>query len=286
MKIIKKVSEMQQYSDSLRNEGRTIAVVPTMGALHDAHLSLIKKARKENDIVIVTIFVNPTQFGPNEDFELYPRMLEEDINKCKNEKTDCVFAPDTGEMYKDGNMTEVSISDITETMCGAARKGHFNGVATIVTKLFNSTKPDCAYFGQKDYQQFKVIEKLVSDLNFDIKLVMCPIYRERNGLAMSSRNKYLSEKQFEQASNIYISLCRAAEALVKKEAEIDEINAKIEADIKERIEGSKIDYFGIFDAQSLKNLESYNGDALIAAAVWVGKARLIDNILIKNGKYN
>ncbi len=283
MKVFKDISEIRKWADTIRAERKSLGFVPTMGALHIAHAELIKTAEEKNDFVIVSIFVNPTQFGPGEDYDSYPENFEKDKELCKNTGVDAVFYPDISEMYPREYSTTVKVSDITETMCGKCRPGHFEGVATVVAKLFNIINPHRVYLGQKDYQQYRVIERMVGDLNFDLKLVMCPTVREKDGLAVSSRNQYLSEAGRCQAPCIYREL-KECEKLIKKgikEARL--INEKIKSIIKENIPECKIDYAGVYDACSLKHVDIIKGNVVIATAVWVGKARLIDNIVIKIG---
>ena len=217
MQVIERIKEMQEVSSKLRQEGKSIGFVPTMGALHEGHLSLVRMARKDNDIVVVSVFVNPTQFGPNEDFEKYPRDFEGDRKKLEKENVDIVFYPHADEMYPPNYKTYVEVEDITTRLCGAFRPGHFRGVTTVVTKLFNIVKPTRAYFGKKDYQQFKVIKRMVEDLNMDIEIIPGEIVREPDGLAMSSRNQYLSPEERKDALALYNSLQLAKELIQKGE---------------------------------------------------------------------
>ncbi len=283
MKVFKDISESRKWANAIRAERKSLGFVPTMGALHIAHAELIKTAKEENDFVIISIFVNPTQFGPGEDYDSYPENFEKDKELCENTGVDAVFYPEVSVMYHKEHSITVKVSDITETMCGKYRPGHFEGVATVVAKFFNIINPHRVYLGQKDYQQYRVIERMVGDLNFDLKLVMCPTVREKDGLAVSSRNQYLSEAGRCQAPCIYREL-KECEKLIKKgikEARL--INEKIKSIIKENIPECKIDYAGVYDACSLKHVDIIKGNVVIATAVWVGKARLIDNIVIKIG---
>lgn len=281
MDIIKTKKKMQEWADSVRKEGASSGFVPTMGALHAGHSSLIKRARSENGRTVVSIFVNPTQFGPGEDFGSYPRPFDEDRRMCEKLGVDAVFCPETAEMYSGPGYTSVRVSSITSSMCGKMRPGHFEGVATVVAKLFNCVKPDKAYFGQKDYQQFRVIEALVRDLDLDIDLVMCPVVRDDDGLAVSSRNKYLDGSQRAAAPGIYRALLEG-ESMIKGGEKNGALAVKrIKESIKKSLPGCRIDYAGVFDALDLSPVKNIGADVVIAAAVYVGKARLIDNILVK-----
>ncbi|MBN2897136.1 MAG: pantoate--beta-alanine ligase [Clostridia bacterium] len=281
MQIIKTVAAMNGYIREAIQSGKCIGYVPTMGYLHDGHLSLIKEARKNNDIVVVSIFVNPTQFGPNEDLDSYPRDLDRDAALCEVEGADVIFHPTPEEMYPNGYSTYVeTFGEITKKLCGASREGHFRGVTTVLTKLFNIVRPRNAYFGQKDAQQVAVVEKMVRELNYDIHIVPCPIVREKDGLAMSSRNSYLQGHEREDALVLSQSLELAKQMIadgerstaVIKQAMCDKINS---------VESTEIDYVEIVDAQELENVETLSGDTLIALAVKVGKPRLIDNVRLE-----
>ncbi|MDY6065564.1 MAG: pantoate--beta-alanine ligase [Finegoldia sp.] len=276
MKTVKTIKEVRDFVNPLKQAGKTIALVPTMGYLHEGHLSLIKRAREENDIVVVSIFVNPTQFGENEDLSSYPKDLESDFKSCEEAGADLVFYPDADEMYKD-HKTYIKVEDLSEKLCGVTRPIHFRGVATVCAKLFNISKADRAYFGQKDAQQFIILKKMVEDLNFDIELVRCPIVRNEKGLALSSRNKYLSDSQKEDALVLYKALDKAKEMLDDKRSP-DEIIAQMEKIISE-IPYAEIDYIKIVDLKNLEDVESIDSDVLVALAVKVGPARLIDNII-------
>ena len=278
IKVIKKIPELRDFLRSVRKEGMTVGFVPTMGYLHDGHLSLVRCARKENDVVVVSIFVNPTQFGPNEDFKDYPRDFDRDVNLLEREHVDVVFAPDTEDMYPEPSLTVIHVKKLTEHLCGARREGHFDGVCLVVTKLFNIVQPDKAYFGKKDYQQYRVIERMTKDLNFDIEIVPCPIVREKDGLAMSSRNVYLTEKERKDATCLYKSL-KLADKLIKggvRDASV------IVDEMRKFILGfesvKKIDYIEIVDKYTLQPVSDIKGRELIALAVYIGKARLIDNM--------
>lgn len=280
MKIINSPKEIQKYCNFLRIEGKTIGFVPTMGALHEGHLSLMRQARAENDVVIASIFVNPTQFGPNEDYSAYPRDLEGDSKLASGVGVDIIFAPSARDMYPYGYSTFVDVEEITDKMCGASRPGHFQGVTTVVSKLFNLIHPHKAYFGQKDAQQCAVIKRMTVDLNFDIEIVIMPTIREKDGLAMSSRNKYLNPEERKSALVLINSLL-LAENLIKS----GEINAStIYQEMMSLINNepsAKIDYISIVDSETLEAREMIKGSILIALAVYIGKTRLIDNIIIK-----
>jgi pantoate--beta-alanine ligase len=279
MKIINSAKEIQKYCNFLRTEGKTIGFVPTMGAFHEGHLSLMRQARKDNDVVVTSIFVNPTQFGPNEDYEAYPRDLDSDSKMASEVGVDVIFAPSTRDMYPKGYATFVHVEGITEKMCGASRPGHFRGVTTVVTKLFNLVKPHKAYFGQKDAQQCAVIKRMSEDMNFDIEIIIMPTVREADGLAMSSRNKYLNPEERKSAL-ILINSLSLAEKLIKS----GEVSAStLYQEMLSLINNeplAKIDYISIVDAETLEARETIKGKILIALAVYIGKTRLIDNVII------
>lgn len=306
MKLIIKTSEIQAYVNSMRAEGKTIGFVPTMGFLHEGHLSLVRQARADNDIVIVSIFVNPTQFGPQEDYTSYPRDLDQDSLLLSAIGVDAVFAPTADEMYPRGYSTHVEVTgSLTTGLCGASRPAHFRGVTTVVAKLFNLAKPHRAYFGQKDAQQLAVIQRMVEDLNFDIEIVPMPTIREEDGLAMSSRNRYLNAEERKAALVLYQSLNLAGDMIKAGERNVEKIAGEIERLIESE-PLAKIDYIAIVDARSMEELlTSFGGlpevvaevaktsgnsatdvnhkstvlkdETLIALAVFIGKTRLIDN---------
>ncbi len=281
MKIIESIQEMNFKMKEYLRAGKSIGYVPTMGYLHAGHLSLIKEAKKNNDIVVVSIFVNPTQFGPGEDLETYPRDLERDAALCEAEGTDIIFHPTPEAMYPDGYTTYVeTYGGITKKLCGASRNGHFQGVTTVLTKLFNIVKADRAYFGQKDAQQVAVVEKMVRELNVDTEIIPCPIVREEDGLAMSSRNAYLTDKQRQDALVLSQSLNRAVEMIQKGEKSSATIKEMMRSHIN-TIDYMDIDYVEIVDAGTLEDVEKLSGDTLIAIAVQVGKPRLIDNVRLE-----
>ncbi len=280
MQIIKTPAELNAVSNKLKSEGKTIGLVPTMGYLHEGHKSLIRKSAEQNDVTIVSVFVNPTQFGPGEDLETYPRDLERDKQAAASAGAEYIFHPDPEDMYPDGYGTFVSVdSDITKILCGKTRPGHFRGVATVVTKLFNISMADRAYFGQKDAQQLAVIMRMVSDLNMNIEIVPCPIVREKDGLAMSSRNTYLSAEEREQALSLSAALKEAEAAVKCGETDLE----KIKQDIRARISKSPLADIEYIESCAFPSLEPYGGKlvekTLIALAVRFGKTRLIDNII-------
>lgn len=280
MNIVSDIAEMQQTASRLRREGRTLGCVPTMGFFHEGHLSLMRRARAECDVVVVTLFVNPTQFGPHEDFFAYPRDFERDCQLAEAEGVDILFAPTTEAMYPAGYQTAVTVEKLTQTLCGASRPGHFRGVTTIVAKLFHLTQPHRAYFGLKDYQQCKVIEKMVKDLNFDITIVPCPIVREPDGLAMSSRNAYLSPAERQAALSLNRSLRHAEEIVRQGERDARIVRAQVEAMIAAE-PLAQIDYVELVDAETLQPVERMEQKTLVAVAVKIGRARLIDNTVLE-----
>ncbi|MEJ2049919.1 MAG: pantoate--beta-alanine ligase [Calditrichota bacterium] len=285
MRIIKKIEEMQTVSNSLKQQGKIIGFVPTMGFLHDGHLSLMKIIKPNCDELVVSIFVNPTQFGPGEDFNKYPRDFSRDEELCRTMGVDILFYPSQDEVYVEPYLTFVEVNKLTETMCGISRPGHFKGVTTIVCKLFNIVRPDIAIFGQKDYQQSLIIKQMVEDLNLDIRIIAGPIVREPDGLAMSSRNRYLSRQEHQDALLIYQSLRMAGKMLTSNRSSVEEIRNQISEKIQM---GSsiRIDYIAIVDPETLEPLEKLQSHMLIALAVYVGKTRLIDNVLIENSMKN
>lgn len=271
---------MQRLVKKLKSEGKTIGFVPTMGYLHEGHLSLARQAREDTDIVVMSIYVNPLQFGPKEDFQRYPRDLKRDVKLAKSVGVDIIFTPSDEEMYPPDYVTYVEVEKLTERLCGQFRPGHFKGVTTVVTKLFNIVKPDIAYFGQKDAQQARVIEKMVEDLNMDIKIKIMPIVREKDGLAMSSRNVYLSSEERKKAVSLYLALRKAEGLISQGEREPEKIIEEMKK-ILVKSGVSRIDYIEIVDSQNLKPLKKIKGKFLIALAVWIGKTRLIDNTIIE-----
>ena len=275
MQITKTVEQTRKLIKAWKKEGKTIGLVPTMGFLHEGHASLIKKCREENDIVVVSDFVNPTQFGPNEDLEAYPRDFKRDSELCESLKADLIFNPEPEEMYKDGFSSYVDMSVLTEELCGLSRPVHFRGVCTVVSKLFNIVNPDRAYFGQKDAQQLAIIKHMVQDLNFDIEIIGCPIVRESDGLAKSSRNTYLNceerkaalclSKAVKEGQNVIFQGCLASDVIKAMQKVIESQPL------------AKIDYISVVDALTMQPVKKVDRNVLIAMAVYIGKTRLIDN---------
>jgi pantoate--beta-alanine ligase len=279
MRVIEVPSQMREIVLSERHSGKKVGFVPTMGYFHDGHLELMRRARAECEIVVVSIFVNPTQFGPAEDFEAYPRDFERDCSMAEKEGVDYIFHPNREAMYPHGFQTYVEVQELSKVMCGASRPGHFRGVATVCAKLFNIIPANRAYFGQKDAQQLLIIKRMVEDLNFPIEIVGVPTVREKDGLAMSSRNTYLSEEERKQATVLYQSLERA-----RKLIESGERNSSVIAGEMEKVISSaplvRLEYISICDNIYLRELEKLKGEILIGVAARVGKARLIDNVVI------
>ncbi len=279
MEIITSPTEAQNYCGSVRAGGRSIGLVPTMGFLHEGHLSLMRRARAENDLLVVSIFVNPPQFGPGEDYQAYPRDIRHDSKMAAEVGVDVIFAPAAEDMYPNGYATFVDVERLTEKMCGASRPGHFRGVTTVVAKLFNLIQPHKAYFGQKDAQQSVVIRRMVADLNFNIEVIVMPTVREEDGIAMSSRNRYLSSEERHAALVLSQSL-RMAENLVRAGQRDTAESLRKMRDMIEAVPSAKIDYISIVDADTLDDLDVAEGKILIALAVFIGKTRLIDNIVL------
>jgi len=278
MKIVKSIDELRKDLKGYKLEGKSIGLVPTMGFLHEGHATLIKKARAENDIVVVSDFINPIQFGPKEDLKTYPRDLESDSKLCENIGVDFIFAPEASEMYHD-RKTFVDIEDMSNNLCGAKRPGHFRGVCTVCTKLFNITGADRAYFGQKDAQQVAIIKKVVFDLNIPIEIIPCPIVREDDGLALSSRNTYLSDKERKAALCLSKAIFKGEE-LAKNGASVSEVLEKMKEIISsEKL--AKIDYISAVDLATMKDSKDFADDRLVAIAVYIGKTRLIDNFIYR-----
>lgn len=280
MRIVKNREEIREIVKKAQKADQSIGFVPTMGYLHQGHLSLMKKARAENDLLVISIFVNPTQFGPHEDFLSYPRDLSRDEQLAVTAGVDFIFAPEKEEMYPISFQTSVQVTHRSKTLCGEKRPGHFAGVCTIVTKLFNLIQPDRAYFGQKDAQQAIIIQQLVKDLDLSTEVVVCPIVREADGLAMSSRNKYLNPAERNDALILYKSLIRAKEMVKSGQINADLLKAEMMAMITD-VKGAKIDYVAIVALETLQPLEKLRGQILIALAVFIGKTRLIDNIILE-----
>ncbi len=279
IKVIIRVTEMREHSKRMRGLGKTIAFVPTMGALHEAHLALIKEGRKLGDDLVVSIFANPSQFSPEEDFESYPRNFDKDLKLLQKKGVDVIFSPNEDELYQDGFQTYVELENLPNHLCGISRPIFFRGVATVVTKLFNIVRPHIAIFGGKDYQQLAVIRRMVRDLNFDIKIVGFPTVREPDGLAMSSRNSYLTPEQRINAVCLYKSLKQSQELVESGIKDAKRIIDAAYALIKSHPE-TAIDYIAICDPETLADMETIDRPALMALAVNVGKTRLIDNMIL------
>jgi pantoate--beta-alanine ligase len=281
MQIVRSIDEMRRVCKAVRRgaAAQTLGLVPTMGALHEGHLSLARAARKSCDCVAATIFVNPLQFGLNEDFSKYPRTFEEDCDLLAGEGVDLLFAPTPEEMYPSGAETWVDLPHIGGRLDGASRPGHFRGVATVVTKLFHIVQPDRAFFGQKDAAQVAVLRAMVRDLNFDEEIVVCPIVRDEDGLALSSRNRYLSSKEREQALALSRSLRKVEQAVAEGQHAAPLLRDVLLQELQ-AADGVRVDYAEIIDSQSLEPVSDVGSGVLIAVAAWVGSTRLIDNVLI------
>lgn len=285
IQVIERIRAMQAWADEVRGEGRRIGLVPTMGFLHEGHLSLIRLARERADVVVVSIFVNPTQFGPEEDFERYPRDFERDRGLVERAGGEVIFEPSVEEMYPPEFCTTVHVERLTEGLCGASRPGHFRGVTTVVTKLLCAVKPHVAVFGQKDFQQAVVIRRMVRDLNLDVEVVMGPIVREADGLAMSSRNAYLSPEERRDALVLFRSLERAKEMVRAGEREASRIIEAMKEEIQAR-PTARTDYVAVVDAETLMPVARVKGWVLVALAVWIGGTRLIDNVVLEVNERN
>lgn len=278
MQVIDSVASLREHLDQQRMAGKRIGLVPTMGFLHDGHLSLVRAARGECDVVVMSIFVNPKQFGPNEDFESYPRDMKRDLHLAREGGVDIVFTPDVSDVYPDGFQSEVIVRGLTEALCGASRPGHFDGVTTVVAKLFHMVGPDRTYFGQKDYQQAAVIQRMVTDLNMPLTVAVCPIVREPDGLAMSSRNAYLNSEERRAA----LVLSRALGVAESKIAAGERAGATLAAALRDVIAAerlARLEYVAVCDPQSLQPVGQLPSTVLVALAVYIGCTRLIDNAL-------
>ncbi len=280
MEVIKTVKDMQRRADKLRLAGHMVSLVPTMGFLHEGHLELMRVAKKNSDKLIISIFVNPMQFSPTDDYDEYPRDTEGDLKKSREVGVDIVFMPSIEEMYPENYQTNVHVEKVTRHLCGISRHGHFDGVSTVVCKLFNATKPHLAFFGQKDYQQLTVISRMIIDLNMDIKIVGVRTVREPDGLAMSSRNSYLNAEERESALCLKKSLDLAGQMYEKGERSPAAIKEAVEALIK-RHPFTEIDYFSLCDPVTLEDVQTLGHENLLALAVRIGKTRLIDNCLLR-----
>jgi pantoate--beta-alanine ligase len=288
MEIIRTVDEMQSYADSARPAGNRLALVPTMGALHGGHLSLVSIAKEHADRVVVSIYVNPTQFGPDEDFDEYPRELEQDAEKLRGEGVDVVFAPTAKEMYPHSDspertapLTWVEVDEFDDVLCGKYREGHFRGVTTIVTKLFNACKPHLAVFGQKDAQQLAILRRMTSELLFDIEIIGGPIVRESDGLAMSSRNAYLSDEHRQEATVLFDAVTAAESAILDGEQDATRIVRAMRNELG-KADAAEVQYAEVVDARTLAPVDTLSPgqDILAAVAVYFGDTRLIDNTIV------
>ncbi|OCG21187.1 pantoate--beta-alanine ligase [Gilliamella sp. App2-1] len=281
MNVVTAIGQVREQVKAWRQAGYSIGLVPTMGYLHEGHQSLMAAAKRDNQKVIVTIFVNPIQFGPSEDLASYPRDLERDKIVCEKIGVDLIFCPTASEMYDANFNSYVDVNGLTDALCGKRRPGHFKGVCTVVTKLFNITQPDRAYFGQKDAQQLAVIKRMVSDLNFDIDIIGCPIVREADGLAKSSRNSYLSEPERSAAVCLYQAI-ECANAMIKQGEKSVIVITKAMHDLIVNQPLAKIDYIEFVDLASLTSVDILEKDSLCALAVYIGKTRLIDNFIYQH----
>lgn len=283
MDIVKTVNQLQAAVQKGRAEGKSIGFVPTMGALHRGHVSLIEAAAKKCDFVVVSIFVNPAQFGPNEDLDKYPRDLEGDAKICEQAGADIIFAPDVNEMYPDKIITWVEVEGLTDNLCGKSRPGHFKGVTTVCAKLFNIVCPDTVFFGQKDAQQAIVIKRMAKDLNMPLKIEVCPTIREESGLAVSSRNQYLSESEKKEAVLLYAALQKCKEMVGEGIFDCGELTNAMRG-VLAKSPNVDVEYISIVDIETLENLSHITSQALVAVAVKIGVTRLIDNIIVDTDK--
>jgi len=283
MEIIKKIRECKKIVAGLKTSGRIIGLVPTMGALHVGHISLIDRASADCDYTVVSIFVNPAQFGPGEDFNKYPRPLEADLKICAEHDVDLVFNPTPEIMYGRENLTWVDVEELTEPLCGRCRPGHFRGVTTVCAKLFNIVLPDIAYFGQKDAQQAVVIKKMVAELKMPLEIIVCPTVREKSGLAISSRNQYLTEQQRTDAAVIYKTLRKSEQLIIAGTTDSEKIISEMRR-VLELFPSIQVEYVSIVDAETLRTVEEIAGKLLVAVSAKIGPAWLIDNILIDADK--
>ncbi|MFW6133674.1 MAG: pantoate--beta-alanine ligase [Planctomycetota bacterium] len=283
MKTVRTIAEVRQAVGEARAAGRSVGLVATMGALHAGHFSLIDRVRAAGDFVVVSIFVNPTQFAPGEDYESYPRSEAADVAGCEARGAELVFAPDAAEMYRGGSLTTVHVARLSETLCGASRPGHFDGVCTVVAKLLNIVAPDRAYFGAKDYQQATILRRMVADLDFPVELVVCPTVRETDGLAVSSRNRYLNPDQRRQAPALYGALREGERVIAASAPPAGEVVAAVRDRLRAGAPDGEIDYVRVVDPETLADVERTDRPVVIAAAVRLGPARLIDNVRVERG---
>lgn len=279
MMIIEEIENMREHLDICRQGGESIGLVPTMGFFHEGHLSLIRQACRDNDTVVVSVFVNPAQFGPDEDYEEYPRDLERDVVKARELGVDFIFSPETSAMYPEGYRTFVEVEELSGKLCGVSRPNFFRGVATVVSKLFNIIEPDRAYFGQKDFQQFLIIDHMVKDLNIPLELKMLPIVREEDGLAVSSRNDYLKSEEQEAAIVLFRALTRGKNLIENGFRDSEKIKNEMEQIINKE-ELAAIDYVKVVDPETLNQIKEIEDSVLLALAVYIGETRLIDNFYI------
>jgi len=279
MKVITTIKDMQQEMKKEKQLGRSIGFVPTMGYLHEGHATLLGAARTENEVVALSIFVNPTQFGPNEDFDTYPRDFERDERVAKEANVDYLFYPSVEEMYKSSRSVAITVTDRVDVLCGQKRPGHFDGVATVLTKLFHIVTPDRAYFGKKDAQQVAVVDGLIEDFNFPVELRAVDTVREADGLAKSSRNVYLTDKEREEAPVLFKSLQSALQLLESGEKQVEILKETIRKEIEQHTSG-KVDYIEVYTYPELKTIKKAAGKIIIALAVQFSKARLIDNVIV------
>jgi len=280
MEIVNHPRDMQAASLAWRQQHQTIALVPTMGYFHEGHLSLMRYARERGDRLVVSLFVNPTQFGPSEDLDRYPRDLERDATLAREVGVDVLYTPTASQMYPEGYQTYVSVEDVSQGLCGASRPGHFRGVATVVLKLFNQVLPHLAVFGEKDYQQLVVIKRMVADLDVPVEVEGRPIVRETDGLALSSRNTYLSREERQSALCLFQALTRAQNMAASGENQADNILSSVKQTITST-PGTRLDYAVLVDPDSLQSVDTIRGSARLAVAAWVGDTRLIDNMLLE-----
>lgn len=284
MQIVKTIQQVRDAVAAAKAQGRSIGFVPTMGALHTGHASLIETAAKKCDFVVVSIFVNPTQFGPSEDFDKYPRDLDADSQLCRSAGADLIFVPEVSEMYPSQNTTWVDVDHLTDHLCGISRPGHFRGVTTVCSKLFNIVTPDFAFFGQKDAQQFIVIKRMVKDLNMSLRIVVCPTIRENDGLAISSRNQYLTPAQRKDAPLLYQALQKCSQLIQDGTRHCPQL-IKAAQQVIDQSSDIQIEYLSICSTKTLETLEIITDNALIAVAARLGSTRIIDNLIIDLNKH-
>lgn len=282
MVTIEKIDELKKMVKEARNQGQRVGIVPTMGYFHEGHLSLIRRAKEDNDLVVVSLFVNPIQFGPKEDLASYPRDLKRDQELAAGAGADILFTPEAAAMYPSNYQTFVEVTEVSQGLCGANRPGHFRGVATVVLKLFNIVAADRAYFGEKDAQQLRVIRRMAADLNLDLEIIGCPIVREKDGLAMSSRNVYLNDQERQAALVLQRALQTAKQLIENGERDSQVVNRRMQ-DVFGKEPLATIDYIEIVSGETLESLTVLTGEVLIAVAAKVGKTRLIDNMAIQIG---